>query len=497
MTRTKGTIVALSICFLVLCVACFTARPLITGTYDDGPVKLLNNISKSDTGQKLIKHYMKQLGVLVKHGMGPYKHLKPSEPEKVYFALAGSIFAGLTALFVSLVSVVLFVINGIRKGEPAISKITFVFILLLIILNGTMIRLTLASVCYGNYDMQSYEIVVDIVAKGGNVYAETGRYVYSPVWFTVLSGLKRIQLQFPELPFHFVVRFFLCGIDLVILAFLLLIARDEKISMIRTAIFFYLNPVSFLITGYHGQFENLAILMVVIGLFAYLKLRGKPVLGKVLLWIFATVGMIVKHNIFYELIICLNSAIKRYWIKLLLFVASVCIFLSLFLPYWDTGSKGIIWNVFGYPSAVGAYGITSLFRFPPLKYAFIAGMFIFPLFLKSKDIVKQCLLGMLFFLTFTSGIAIQYFVLPVALGALRPSRGFLFYSLVGSLFILGCTYNVFVPIFHLFRWNIVWIGAICWFAAELHNIKQAGRAMPETTQKAAAARPVRTRRNKK
>ncbi len=479
MTKTNSTIVISVICFVTLCVICLRVTSLITGTYDEKPVKILSSISRTDTGRKLIHHYRKQLIFLIFCKVKYYEDLKTAEREERYFVLAGFIFAGLIALFASLVSLVLFIINGIKKRAPPVSKTTLVLTLLLIILNGTIVRLILASACYGNYDMQSYEIVTDIVVKGGNVYAETNRYNYSPAWFMVLGTLKRIQHWFPALSFHFVVKSFLCGVDLLTLAFLLLIARHEKISIIGTAIFFYLNPVSFLITGYHGQFENLSIFMVVIGLFTYVKLKSKPVLGRIFLWIFATIGMIIKHNIFYELIICLNYAIKRYWIKLLLFVVSVCIFLVLFLPYLDAGSKGIIRNVFGYSSDPQKYGINSLFNLPVLKYVFIVGMLVFPFLLKSKDIVRQCLLGMLFFVVFATGFSIQYFVLPIALGALRPSKGFLFYSMLGSMFILGCVFNVFVPILHLLGWNTAWVGALCWFVIELRNNKKPRKSMAE------------------
>ena len=144
----------------------------------------------------------------------------------------------------------------------------------------------------------------------------------------------------------------------------------------------------------------------------------------------------------------------------------------LFIPYWKTGSKGIIDNVFQYGSHFGCYGVTSLFSMPELRYLFIPAMFIFPLFLKGRDIIAGCLLGTLFFLTFITGIGIQYFVLPVALGAIRPSRFFLVYTLCASFFILGNNNNVFIPVFHLFGWNVVWVGVICWFVAEMKLNRQ-------------------------
>ena len=492
----------LAISLLVLCVACFFLQPIVTGTYDEGIVKIFRSISKTEIGQKLIEHYSEQFKVNTEWKVGPYKDIKPDEINKKDFIVAGFMFASLMALFVSFVSLILFIINGAKKAEQPISKRTIFFTLLLIILNGIIIRLVLASAVYGQWDMQSYEIVADIVVKGGNVYAETGRYNYSPIWFTVLGILKRIQLQLPAVPFHFVVRSFLCGIDVLTLLFLLLIARGQKISMIRTAVFFFLSPIVFLTSGHQGQFEGFAILMLVVGIFAYLKLKNNPILRISLLWLFATMGMIVKHNIFYELIISLNFAVKRYWVKLLLFTVSVCVFLVLFLPYlgceskrdvpttyhndkFNSSSEGIIKNVFLYQSEnwqqfnsksfgeTTIYGIVSLYNCPKarqiLKYVFIIGMFVFPFFLKSNDIIRQCLLGMLFFLVFTTGICHQYFVLPVALAALRPSKGFLFYSLAGSLCILGFFHGVYVPMLHLLRLNLIWIVAIFWFAAEIYK----------------------------
>jgi len=500
MVRTNSTVIILLISLFALCITCFKAKPLLTGRYDREPGKFLAEVSKSNLGKIFINNYWSQLSFYKKQKTGPYKNLDPAnKPAETNFHLARLIFTGFVALFAFLVSLAVFIINAAKKQMPTsmgTPKAKLVFILLLIILNGTIIRLILASSCYGNFDMQSWDIVADIAAKGGNVYVETHRYTTSPVWFTILGTLKKIQLQFPAIPFHFVVRAFLSAVDLVILAFLLLIARLEKISMTKTAVFFYLNPVSFLTTGYHGQFENLAVVMVVIGIFAYFALKTRPVLGKALLWVFASAGMIAKHNIFYEVIICLHFSIKRYWLKFSLFVISCCIFLGLFLPYWRTGSDAIIEHVFKYSSGVGYYGITSLINLRALKYVFILGMLVFPLFLKGKDIVRHCLLGMLFFLAFTTGMASQYTVLPLAFGALRPSKGFLIYSLVSSVFVLGYGANVYLPGFNMFRMNLVWVAAVGWFLVELYNDRKSGQTVTADKQKTPVFGPTKIRRKK-
>jgi hypothetical protein len=465
MTRANITIAILAVLILVLCGLCYIGRPLITGQYVPAMGTLVKNIEQTHMGHKIFEHYSLRLDNFVKYGVVPSEVVTAQDQEKVDTYLLASLFTGLVALAGFFASVALFVINS--GEQPAISKPKLVLMVAMIILAGTAIRLILAAAIYGNHDMQMYEIYAGIAVKGGNVYAETSKYNLTPVKLWVLCALKQIQLAIPGVPFHFVVRSFLSGIDLLTLGVLLLIAGVGKLPAVRTAIFFYLCPVTFLITGYHGQFENFAMLMVLIGIYMYLRFAAKPVLRTALLWLFATAGMIIKHNVFYELIICLHSSIKRYWIKVPLFVVSVIIFLSMFIPYWEDGGKGIIHNVFKYSSDVGVYGVTSLVMLPKLKNLFILGMCFFPLFLKSKDLIAQCLLGTLFFLTFTTGIAVQYFVLPVALGALRPSKYFLLYVLLASLFILGNDNNVFIYDFNRFRWNIVWVGVICWFIDEM------------------------------
>ncbi len=473
-------ITILLISLIILLAASIYEWPLITGTYHPRPARLIQTIAKTETGHKFVTLYSNRLDWMVRNKYGRYKDIDPENPEKAHFIWAGFVFVVLTAMFVAGVSLILFIICATQNKAPPTLKATLFVILLLVILNGTITRIIFASVLYGNNDIKNMERVSKLAVEGKNVYANYKNYNYSPVWFHFLGAFQGLHQRLPALTFTCITRSFLTLIDLLTLFFLLLIAKHENISLVKTSIFFYLNPVSYLITGYHGQFENFAILMVVVGLFAYVKLRQqKPVLGNILLWTFATVGMIIKHNIFYELIICLNHAIKRYWLKFLLFVISVCVFLSLFIPYWSEGKNGIIKWVFMYGGGyVGRYGIPTIFKLRYLKWAFIVGMFTFPLLLKSKDIIRQCLMGMLFFMTFTTGISIQYFILPIALGALRPSKGFLAYSLAATLFTIGSGNNVAVPILEqIVTWNIVWVASVFWFITEFQRDRHPERQL--------------------
>ncbi len=191
--------------------------------------------------------------------------------------------------------------------------------------------------------------------------------------------------------FHFVIRAFLTGIDLLTLAVLLALADPNPASRIRTAAFFYLNPVSILITGYHGQFENITILLLLTGVFAAHRLKDRPVLAKALLWAFATFALILKHNIFYELIVCIKTIVRNVWAQVALLAVSSAMFLGLFIPYWDKGSDGIIHNVLFVSVRTGLLRDIFHLPFPPMKYAFIVALFVFPYLLRGEDLVRKFL----------------------------------------------------------------------------------------------------------
>ena len=119
---------------------------------------------------------------------------------------------------------------------------------------------------------------------------------------------------------------------------------------------------------------------------------------------------------------------------------------------------------------MGAYGLTSVVHLPELKYFFIAALFAFPFFMTKKDMAWRCMMGAIFFLVFTTGISVQFFVLPIALAALRPSKGSILYSVVASAFLLGSDVGLHLPILNRLGINVVWMAAAYWFISENYTI---------------------------
>ena len=86
-----------------------------------------------------------------------------------------------------------------------------------VILAGTLLRLAIAQRGY-NFDIASYRIVADIMANDGNVYQETQRYNYGPVWFYILSFIDTLPFPMsdPLLSLRWKVTGFLSIIDIAI-----------------------------------------------------------------------------------------------------------------------------------------------------------------------------------------------------------------------------------------------------------------------------------------
>ncbi len=208
---------------------------------------------------------------------------------------------------------------------------------------GFFLRLWVGTAGH-NFDFASFMSVLDKLDISGNVYAENVRYNYGPAWFYLLQILQMFTGLFPHpmVGMEYLLSGFLAFIDIGIYIILL------RSFGLLAGIFFILNPVSIIITGYHRQFDNLAILL---GMFAVLiykdsfklpldrrKIGGLMVLG---------LSLMTKHVLFaFPLWLAVK---QRGWKeKLIVLLVPVGIFLIGFLPYGMGAADGVIDKVFLY-----------------------------------------------------------------------------------------------------------------------------------------------------
>lgn len=224
------------------------------------------------------------------------------------------------------------------------------------LLAGIIARFVAMTIGY-NFDFESYKIVGDIVTSAGNVYAETTRYNYGPVWFSILGVFREIGswTANPDVVFRALIVGLLTCVDIAI-AFLL----KRKFGLWAFVLFF-LNPISIVISGYHNQFDNLAVLIGLLALLVMPKpgaqdITKKHVYGVLLLGL----SLMTKH-IFFVIPLWLFIREKSLKVKLFVLLAPVAIFAISFIPFALSGGyEGILQNVFLYKSFANAPLLTAL-----------------------------------------------------------------------------------------------------------------------------------------
>jgi hypothetical protein len=221
------------------------------------------------------------------------------------------------------------------------------------LLAGAMVFSLLAKVALAsqgqNFDVTSYRLVSNIQELGQSVYANTERYNYGPIWAWIVAGFGHLAGPGTGGLFHMWIAGFLAMVDVLIA-----VAAARAYSWMA-ALIFLLSPIGLLISGFHSQFDNLAVLM---GLSAWLLIRaGKPKTPAFLLSaVCLGVSLIVKHILFlFPVWMVFWKPLGKLRNRILYALIAYGLFAIGFLPWcFDPASRaGIRRNVFGYNSSLG------------------------------------------------------------------------------------------------------------------------------------------------
>lgn len=340
-----------------------------------------------------------------------------------------------------------------------------------IIFFGLYFRLSFAYVFKGGFDLHYWWEAANIAIKGKNIYSSSPLYNYFPPWIIILTLLKKINLTLPSLHFYFVVRLFLTLIDVFTLYLLIQLAKLLNKPINKVMIGFFLNPLIIIITGFHGQFENVAMVFIILGYLLYKKTKNIW-----LSWFSFSFGGFVKHMLINQVLIFLNFIYKDKKKVICLFGLTGLLGFLLLLPYFPHALSSIINNLFLYSYIQPNYGFPNLLKYlnlnfliKPYLYLFIITFFILPFLLKGRSLLKRMLLGTLFFIAFTPGIGDQYFILPIALAVLDQNYWFVLYSIFTSLYLFGSSAQFNINFFKIFTNNYIWLISLFWFVHEIRK----------------------------
>jgi hypothetical protein len=116
------------------------------------------------------------------------------------------------------------------------------------------------------YDIESFQLTGEALLSGEDVYtsAAVGRHPYVPfqVYFI---GLATFFSQLTGLPFAVLVKMLPIAADVIIVGLIFHIAIGNGWSRITAwslALMYALNPVSLLVSAYHGQFDSIPMLLL-------------------------------------------------------------------------------------------------------------------------------------------------------------------------------------------------------------------------------------------
>ncbi len=355
-----------------------------------------------------------------------------------------------------------------RAGEADVPSPVFFFLAFAVAL---VLRLTLLLGFPGNYDTDSYKEVITILERGGDLYADTDRYNYSPVWSLVLRSAQALSDRIGS-RLTIAVGLLLLVADALTAAVLFGIAasRQGRSRGLEAALLFFANPVSVLISSAHGQFDNLSILFLLLALLATQR-RPAP---RVPILAALSASLLVKHVTAFHPLLFVRRR-ERGGAGPGAAVVPYLAFALSFLPYLAS-FQGIRSHVLEYSGLRSLYGTDVLLLIsgvpdwvPEAVFILAAGLAVFTL--RSIELGRASLLLFLVILIFAPGISRQYFVWPIALGSLYPGLGYFLYTVVASASILHLSNPsggdaVFGP-----GWFGPWWAAVAWLLFDLRRLR--------------------------
>jgi len=332
---------------------------------------------------------------------------------------------------------------------------------------GLAVRVLFLRAFSGNYDLESFGTAVSILRRGGDLYLETTRYNYSPVWAHVLLGLDVLADRI-GCSFGTALGALLLVVDALTARVLYRLAGGGRRGT-AAALLFFLNPVSIFVSSFHLQFDNVAILFLLCAVLWAERLPAARV--PTVAWLSAS--LLTKHIAAFFPPLFLAGRQRR-GLKLLEALAPYAIFAASFLPYWRSWA-GIRDNVVGYRSLSEDYGVAMLLAVPGVPRWLPSALFAAALLaalglLRHVPRARACLMLFLVMLLFAPGICEYYFVWPIALGALFGGAGYAVYTVVVAAFFLGSPDGLGLALEHLPGWHGVWWSLLLWLAWEARRL---------------------------
>jgi len=338
-------------------------------------------------------------------------------------------------------------------------------ILALALAIGIVVRIWLATLGH-NFDLESWLIAGRALHAGKNVYVETFRLPYAPLWAIVSSLALHVQEWLGwngMVSFHALIASVLTASDVAIA---LVLARLWH----RTAaIVFILCPVSCLITGYHSQIDTLAILFALLSWCLLARSEDDAP------WRVPAAGLLLGLSLATKHLALFFPVWVLFWrrhplrVRIAYGAIAGAVFVASFVPFSLTPEgRAAVWkHVFLYRGLLW-YGNALLPRLVPVprlwEPIFVAAMTVTGLAVARRAPHDLLPLYLVALVLFTPTIADHYLAIPLVAAAIHWRRWTVWpYLAVASVLLLVSPHNVgFLPAMRSVSLWFITRGFILW-----------------------------------
>jgi hypothetical protein len=336
--------------------------------------------------------------------------------------------------------------------------------LLLVALIARLLPVLLLPVGAG-YDIDSFRLVGDAFLNGEEVYtsAAKGRHPYLPLHL-YLIGLTTYLSRLTPLPFVTWVKIPAVIADLLITAVVYKVFRrweESEPVAAYWALLYALNPISVLVSAYHGQFDSIPVLLLLLSWFTWhfgrYVSRSAVFLGFSILY--KTWPVLFLPVIFIRL-----PDNRRRLVYILISIGIPVLFTTAYVIIMDSNPVPMLRRALTHAGVPGYWGLSALLYVPggfwinserivaailPFQRILLLLAGLFSLWWTRRQSALDALLTiMLSIFSVTLGLGIQWLLWPVAFAIVaREKRWLKWYTLMSTLMLFVHLYGL-----HLYPW---------------------------------------------